>query len=66
MKRKQNDNGMTPMHPNPPSPGVHPEAAVREAAEDMDLAERRRMAKMGLNEFTLKSPWFRGGNQENQ
>jgi hypothetical protein len=32
----------------------------------MAYAEAIRNRAVGLNEFTRKSPWFRGGNDENQ
>ncbi len=66
MKRKVNDNGMPPGHPNPPAPGVDLDSAIRAAQEDLRYADAERNKRLGLNCFTSKSPWFRGGNDENQ
>lgn len=65
MQRKVNDNGMPPGHANEP---VDPSLvrAVMDTAEDIRLAEAERNKRLGLNCFTSKAPWFRGGNNENQ
>jgi len=66
MKRKQNDNGLPPGHPNVPSPKMDLAGAVQDTAEDIQLAESERNKRLGLNCSTSKAPWFRGGNNENQ
>ena len=64
--RKVNDNGMPPGHPNEPSPGLGGIPSVADTAEDLAHVEALARRHMGLNEFTRRSPWFRGGNDENQ